>query len=229
MSGVAPSARISLPALPPPVVPVAVDAPARRDLIAPAAGTANPSVLTSPLTIPALHNAVHLDSGPVPGLGNDQFAVLHPQQVKAGVGLIARNAGDASSVLSMAGTALLFGPETVTRHIGKPVIAASLVAGAVDTTQEIVKWTHHEKDSGLRPTLYAATGLLPASSIMWATLAKGGLHRHNAARLAALAANVGLIGYEAATRGNDVLNGKEDASGYLAIGAAMSGVIAKAR
>ena len=179
------------------------------------------------LDAPALHRTVDLKAPPVPGADADQ--VLHVPEITAGTDLIARNAGDASSVLSIAGAALLFAPGTVTQHIGRPVIAASIVAGAVDTGYEVNRWMHHDKDSGLRATLYAATGLLPSSSLMWASLVKGGMHRTEAARLVALGANLTLIGYEAATRSNKIRAGKEDTSGYLAVGAALSGVIAKAR
>lgn len=141
---------------------------------------------------------------------------------------IARDsAGDHSSVLSIAGAGALFLPRA--HGIAGPIIGASIVAGALDTAIQGGRWATGRPDSDAGSTLYAATGLLPAASLYWADRA---VHPHgvrDGVRLALLAGNLGLVGFEAIFRGHRIEDGTESVAGYLALGAALSGLVTRVR
>ncbi|MBC7644183.1 MAG: hypothetical protein H7123_03585, partial [Thermoleophilia bacterium] len=85
---------------------------------------AAPPTVESPLTLPpppsldisALHHPVIFKPMPIPG--SDSHEILHMPEVNKGVDLITTNAGDASSVLSIAGAGLLLSSKNATQHIG---------------------------------------------------------------------------------------------------------------
>lgn len=136
-------------------------------------------------------------------------------------------AGDASSVLSIAGAGLLFA-----RPKGDPVahgvIVASMAAGAVDTAAQVQRWAAGEPDANLGSTVYAATGLIPGASLIALRALKHVPSRGEVAELAAVGANLSLIGYEM-HRVPKLASGDEDASGALSFAAAFSGVAVRMR
>ncbi len=143
-------------------------------------------------------------------------------------GVIDRRAGDVSSVLGIAGAGASLLP-SVPVAATKGILVASIAAGAVDTAIQGVGALAGDDEKTLGTTAYAATGLLPSASLLWVLDLKSGIHSGSEAmHVAALAANVGLVAYEAATRTDDVVGGNEDTSGYLAIGAAVGGLVMRA-
>lgn len=144
---------------------------------------------------------------------------------------VREQAGNASSLLSMAGATAMLSPGKVPGT--KALVWASIAAGAVDTAIQGYRWLKGEKDSNFGTTLYAATGLLPAASLMWLRgvnvkpLVQIGVHMNpsDTYHLAALAANGGLIGYELIHRTPRIAQGEETPGGYMALGAALTGVM----
>lgn len=142
--------------------------------------------------------------------------------------LIGDTAGDASSVMSLAGAGLL-----VARPIGDRtahgVVIASFAAGGIDTAVQIQRWAAGEKDANFGTTVYAATGLLPGASLIALKSLKHIPAKGEIAELATVGANLALIGYETVHRVPRMVDGTEDTSGYLSFAAGFSGIVVRMR
>ena len=144
--------------------------------------------------------------------------------------VIRDRAGDASSVLSIAGAAALLipHPNREEAKIARVLVASSLAAGGVDTAIQGTRAIKGSDGSDIGTTAYAATGLLPSASVGSLAYAKQLHNAHGRVALATLGANLGLIGYEMVHRIPRMKDGKEDTSGYLSFAAAFSGIAVRA-
>jgi hypothetical protein len=145
-------------------------------------------------------------------------------------------AGDVCSLLGIVGAATIAinrrSPEV--ELIGERIVLGSMAAAGVDTAIQgrnaLKDDGHGAKERGnarstLGTTAYAATGLIPAASLA----ALRGLHpqpsRNELASLAILAANGGMLGYEAVHRVPKLMRGEEDLSGVGSLLAAGGGFV----
>lgn len=153
--------------------------------------------------------------------------------------LVERYAGDAVSVLGIAGAGVLLASRRAPRAtaVGEALVKGSVEAAIVDTAIQ----THNVLSDGgdgavergnprsdLGTIAYAATGLIPAASLTALSSLRGRPGPRDLARVAALAANAAVMGYEVSTRGSDMAAGTENASGYASFVAAMGGFVVSA-
>jgi hypothetical protein len=153
------------------------------------------------------------------------------------------HAGDLCSVLGIVGAATLIinhrGPKNlVAEQVGERVVMGSMAAGGLDTAVQLRNVLKDDGEGAERrgnprsswgSVAYAATGLLPATSLR----ALRGLHRspstHEVIGLGALGVNAAVLGYETVTRVPKMATGEENASGYGSFAASLGAFVVARR
>jgi len=149
------------------------------------------------------------------------------------------HAGDVCSALGIIGALALVVNHRGARipsleRIGDRIVMGSMAAAGVDTLIQARNTMVDGGDgserrgnqrSSWKSVAYAATGLIPGSSLR----AIKGLHSHPSARevvaLGGLGVNATVLGYEVLTRGPKIARGEENISGYGSLLASAGGFV----
>jgi hypothetical protein len=146
------------------------------------------------------------------------------------------HAGDACSALGILGAATIlaswpFGKsEPRIERWGRMLVLGSMGAALVDTAIQghnmVEGQGKRSKHAvGLGPTAYAATGLIPAASLMAVRSVRHRMSLSGAARVGVLGLATGVMGYELTHRSPRIASGEESWSGYGSFVAAAAGFV----
>lgn len=144
--------------------------------------------------------------------------------------LLDAHSGDACSAFGIAGAATLVANHRAIHlpameHTGGRLVLASMAAAGVDTAIQSGEVLTGRGEGTPGTVAYAATGLIPATSIA----AYAGIDKKAPLRAKAgaglLALNGAVLGYELLTRGPRILSGDENLSGYGSLAASLGGFV----